>query len=195
MQQYEACRHLLPPAGLVAPSTTRYFDPQSGPMMSWIVSVLPFLEQQPLYDQIDFSKTALQSSDFQAFSRHAAVPSDAARGGFFADATLTAGKQFAKGKLCRLLEPVPRRLEPPLSRALCGTPQPIAMIHDGLEATLMLAEVRTWDQQDDLAGGLGLAVGTGANLLASFDMHDVSDPGGKERSSTRPPPLFPLPVS
>jgi prepilin-type N-terminal cleavage/methylation domain-containing protein len=58
---FETTNSALPPAGWVGPPTPRcrlsdkHFNPETGPSMSWLVLVLPFIEEQARFDQFDFA--------------------------------------------------------------------------------------------------------------------------------------------
>ena len=64
---HEAAHGAFPAAGIVDSSQSDYcfvdprfcFDPQSGKMLSWIVQILPQLEEFALYEQFDLTRNVL----------------------------------------------------------------------------------------------------------------------------------------
>src|SRR5438128_1840517 len=54
---YEDAHKCYPPAGLCGPRVPSYlegpFNPRGGQMISWVVLVLPFMEEQSLYQQFN----------------------------------------------------------------------------------------------------------------------------------------------
>src|SRR6478672_4686465 len=63
INNYENANKRYPPAGLVGPRTQDFlegpFYPRSGQMISWVVLVLPFMEEQSLYRQFDLHHSVL----------------------------------------------------------------------------------------------------------------------------------------
>ena len=55
---YEEANKHLPVSGIVG-SSTGAFDPRSGKMFSWIVLVLPFMEEKSLAESFDMNRTNL----------------------------------------------------------------------------------------------------------------------------------------
>jgi prepilin-type N-terminal cleavage/methylation domain-containing protein len=105
---YEEAFKVLPPAGIVAPATSRIsWEPRSGAMFSWIVLILPQLEQTALHGQFDFKRSVLdQPNNPQAMSFATLLcPTDSSRNKFFVDGTLTAGKRFGKGNYAAYVGP------------------------------------------------------------------------------------------
>ena len=75
LQSYDAAYGALPPAYIA--------DEQGRPMHSWRVLILPFLEQQSLYDQYDFQRTVGRPQQHQAPGQdafHVRCPSNHAPG-------------------------------------------------------------------------------------------------------------------
>src|SRR5262245_9580915 len=61
---YENANKRYPPAGLCGARVggdinTGPFDPRGGQMISWVVLVLPFIEEQSLYQRFDLSRNVL----------------------------------------------------------------------------------------------------------------------------------------
>jgi prepilin-type N-terminal cleavage/methylation domain-containing protein/prepilin-type processing-associated H-X9-DG protein len=150
-------------------------DLRSGPNRSWVVSILPFMEQQQLAAQFD---PALHSAANPA-NPQAAQPasllcsSDEALGrryswrGIEGDATPV---PFGKANIAAYTGPfhVDDYISPGAIR-LFG--QPMRRIQDGVSQTLALAEVRTREHERDQRGAWALPW-SGASLL-SLDAHPV----------------------
>src|SRR5262245_27968278 len=100
---YENQNKRYPPAGLtggtIADIHQGPFNLRGDPMMSWIVLVLPFMEEQSLYRQFDRTRSILnQVNDPQARQlKTLFCPSDQAAGRLYSDPALTFGKRFGKG--------------------------------------------------------------------------------------------------
>jgi prepilin-type processing-associated H-X9-DG protein len=176
---YEGLHSALPKAGIVDSGASdfcvdpRYcFDPRSGKMMSWLVQILPQLEEGTLYQRFDQSRSVLdQPSEPQAEQLAVLLcPSDSARGRYFVHPELTDGKRFGKGNYAAYVSPFHVENNPAFPGALIGNrTQNTKHVTDGLSRTLLLAEIRTRDNEYDQRGAWALPW-TGASLLA-FDMH------------------------
>jgi prepilin-type N-terminal cleavage/methylation domain-containing protein len=184
---YDTARKFLPPSGLVDTVAKRYqgitysIVPQrTGKMMSWAVLLLPYFEQNNLYQQFDLEKSVLeQPNEPQERTIETLLcPSDQARGRFFADSTYTNGKRFAKGNYAAFVSPYHADLQLLYPGALVFGGQELKRIEDGLSQTIVYAEVRTRDRIQDERGVWALPW-TGASLL-SFDMHHWCSAAPKE---------------
>lgn len=180
---YEATFGRLPPSSLLEASdatlskggsviaTYPVVDHQAGKQFSWIVLMLPFLEQQGLYDEFDFSATAFeQPLDPQARTIASLLcPSDLAQSRYFHAIGEELGKRFAKGNYAAYTSPnhIDMQLVHPGAFIVGG--QPLKALEDGASRTIGLAEVRTLDNPLDERGVWSLPW-AGASLL-SFDMH------------------------
>ncbi len=180
--QYESVHKVLPPSGITEEnpdpnSSLGKFDPQRGKMFSWIVLVLPFIEQEALHDQFDFKETILDQPNEPQATQLAALlcPSAEADGRYFEDSTLTAGKRFAKGNYAAFSTPyhIDQQVDYPGAISVPGQGQ--NRITDGMSNTLMISEVRTRDHLQDQRGVWALPWNA-ASLLA-FDMHTISPAG------------------
>jgi hypothetical protein len=178
VHNYESAEKRLPPSGLSGIFAKTYaglpyeaVDQRYGTMASWIVLLLPYLEESALADRFDLGKSMLeQEGDPQrTFVPTLACPSDAAYSREFIDQELTAGKTFAKGNYAAYASPMHTDLQLLYPAAFIARPLPLRRISDGLHATLGLCEVRTHDLPTDERGAWALAW-TGATLLA-MDMH------------------------
>jgi len=173
---YEGAHKCYPPAGLLGPRIPDYFegstDPHTGQMISWVVLVLPFMEEQSLYQQFDLSQSILnQNGDPQAASLKTMLcPSDDVQGRYYSDPSLTAGKRFAKGNYAAFVSPVHVSYMDWWPAGLSGVHRyAVKDIVDGTSSTLLLAEVRTRDNEQDQRGAWALPW-TGSTLL-SLDVH------------------------
>jgi prepilin-type N-terminal cleavage/methylation domain-containing protein/prepilin-type processing-associated H-X9-DG protein len=173
---YEGAHKCYPPAGLVGPRIPDYIEgsmnPRNGQMISWVVLVLPFMEEQSLYQQFDLSQSVLtQNGDPQTTPVKTMIcPSDETEGRFYSDATFTNGKRFAKGNYAAFVSPVHVSYADWWPAGLSGVHRHgVKDIVDGTSSTLLLSEVRTRDNEQDQRGAWALPW-TGSTLL-SFDMH------------------------
>jgi prepilin-type N-terminal cleavage/methylation domain-containing protein/prepilin-type processing-associated H-X9-DG protein len=180
---YETTHECFPPSGIVGknPSPTGSdgaFVERQGKMFSWIVLILPQLEQGNLHANFDLNVDVLnQAKDPQATPlKMAMCPSDASRGRFLQDSSLTNNKKFAKGNYAAFVSPYHTDLQDKYPGGLAGHRKHRTQdIKDGLSNTLVVSEVRTRDRADDQRGAWALPW-TGATIL-SFDIHaDESNP-------------------
>ena len=181
---YEQARKHMPAAGLVdepAQDPCGFnqdcFDPRTGRQISWIVLVLPHLEEQALYDQFDFRKTMFEQTLLPQ-SRHIAsliCPADSAGDRFLQDPQLTQDMPFAKANVAAYASPVHVGHLEHIPGVLGGfTPgdsdgQSLKRLTDGTTHTIMVTEVRTRDEPSDQRGAWALPW-PGATLL-SLDVH------------------------
>ncbi|MCA9232279.1 MAG: DUF1559 domain-containing protein [Planctomycetales bacterium] len=187
---YESTSGALPRSAILDPEQREFRqDPypvvnhQSGMQFSWTVLLLPFLEQQELYERFDFSRSVFeQSADPQAaFLSSLMCPSDEAPLRYFVDEELTQGKRFAKGNYAAFVSPFHIDLQLLYPGALIATGQALSRVEDGATHTLAFGEVRTLDAVQDERGAWALPW-AGASVL-SFDMHHECSPiGGKQRT-------------
>jgi prepilin-type N-terminal cleavage/methylation domain-containing protein/prepilin-type processing-associated H-X9-DG protein len=179
---YESASGLLPRSGHVQVDDLTFgvgSDPigylganhQRGLQISWAVDLLPYIEQQTLYDAFDLNRSVFQQpSDAQSqFVSSYLCPSDEAEGRFFTDKSLTQGKSFAKGNYAAFVSPYHIDLQILYPGALISTGQPLQHVEDGTSRTLAFSEVRTIDVEEDERGSWALPW-AGASIL-SFDMH------------------------
>lgn len=167
---YESKQDVFPPSGIVDISNNVFY-PQNGKMFSWVILILPYIEERQLYEQLDLSKSILtQSGGPQStFISTLICPSDSAQGKYFVHPKLTSNKQFAKGNYAAFVSPYHVELQMKYPGALIGNGQKSGMVLDGLSHTLMLSEVRIRNNQQDQRGAWALPW-NGSSLLA-FDMH------------------------
>ena len=181
---YELSNGALPPSAILEPAERRYrnasypvVDHESGKQFSWVISLLPFLEQQNLYEQFDRSASVFrQEKDPQAqFLSSLMCPSDDAYLRYFVEAELTQSKRFAKGNYAAYVSPFHIDLQLLYPGALIATGQTLKSIEDGMSRTVAFTEVRTLDAEQDERGAWALPW-AGASIL-SFDMHHKCSSG------------------
>ncbi len=177
IRAHESTTKLLPPLGTVSPKTVAQgyprplIDLRSGTQFSWIVLILPYIEEEVLHSKFDFSRSVFDQP-FEPQSVHLPIlhcPSGAAQGRYLMDSDLTGGKQFAKGNYAAFVGPYHTDTCHVFPGAIGHLPRTAAVIRDGLSNTLMLSEVRTRDHLQDQRGAWAVPW-TGSTILA-FDMH------------------------
>ena len=183
---YESAQKSLPPSGIVRLELeplrqVEIFNPYGDPQLSWIVILLPHLEQAALSSRFDLAKSVV----FQAGNPQAeSIPVLNCSSDMFPPipyqhpSNLPAApfKPFAKGNYAAYASPFHVDLQLLYRGAFVARGQPLSAIEDGASNTLVLAEVRTLDREDD-SRGVWAAPWPGASLLA-FDMHPKGWPSG-----------------
>lgn len=184
---YESANGNMPAAGLVGPPppvcrlSSKYFDPQSGLQMSWLVLILPFLEEQSLYDVFDFQRDILDQSPAEPQSREVSsylCPSDSARGLVY----IRNQKRISKANVAGYGSPFRLEFSPCWPGALGGSQpgkkrgQKLRRIKDGVSKTLLATEVRARPHERDQRGAWALPW-AGSSLLA-MDMEPMKPVGG-----------------
>lgn len=180
--QHEASREKLPAAGRFGPRQEAvYFDQlqgfhriklRTGRNTSWLVELLPHLEQPALYQQfaeaphvslVSPTATTAQLEILQC-------PSDDSSGRLFQRIADQFGDaaQFAKGNYAGYTSPY-HVDDVDYRGALGHYGRQLREVSDGLSNTLAFSEVRTRDEPRDQRGAWALPW-SGASLLA-FDMH------------------------
>lgn len=193
---YESANKLLPPSGLadIEPDnilhpdskyTVEIFNHTGGKQFSWLVLVLPYMEEQTLYDRFNFHNRAInQPAGAQlTFVNTMLCPSDSAQGRLYRYQYATVGTssnpiklaaQFAKGNYAAYASPFHLDLQLLFPGALVANGQRMGQIMGGNSRRLLLSEVRTLDDSADQRGAWVLPF-AGSSLLA-FDMHPVGWP-------------------
>ena len=175
---YEAAKGTLPPAGLLDPEekifALRSYEAVNqflGQKISWMVLVLPYMEESPLFDQFDLERSVFeQPLEPQAsFVESYLCPSDEASGRFYLDADFTEGKRLAKANYAAYTSPFHFDLQLLHPGSLAVRPIELRKVIDGASTTLAFSEVRTIDHEQDERGAWALAWNA-ASLLA-FDLH------------------------
>lgn len=181
IQIFESTHNVLPAAGTFAPpEEARSFkwgylqsiDVKSGTNYSWMVKLLPYLEEDVLYRQFNFSVPVTRNpSDPQAHQIASLLcPSDAALGRFFETTEPDTGRTVRFGKANYAAFVNPMHVDGWLyAGAISLYGQRLSQITDGTSQTLAISEVRTRDNAEDVRGAWALPW-SGSSLL-SFDMH------------------------
>ncbi len=195
---YESANKVLPAGGWVAdvsnePASQRFshgtYNPEKGKKFSWIIAVLPFMEESAIFDQFDMTydpanpnghdilrQTGLNPAD--PFSAPMAqvlntlvCPSDSTTNRFYKFGNV----YLAKGNYAAYTSPVHTEHEEFYAGALGGfapgTPkgQSLRKVKDGTTKTLAVTEVRANSDERDVRGTWALPW-AGASIL-SLDLH------------------------
>jgi type II secretory pathway pseudopilin PulG len=193
---YADARQGLPPATVAqaAPGTELLSTTGVEQWLSWVVQILPQLEEQALFDRFDLSKRYheqdMNSRPEQAQLQILLCPTDSARGRFFDLGTNTFNRRFGKGNYAAFVSPEHIRAMRIFPGALINEIQPLSRFVDGTSKTLMVAEVRSRDQERDPRGAWAAAWAGGS--LLSFDMHSEVARDGAQPSSKRNSPYLPF---
>src|SRR3954462_2196742 len=168
LHNYESAHGALPPAGTFAPSETslsnklgymQSIDLQSGTNYSWIVKLLPFLEEDALYQQINFKLPVTRNSTDPQARQIASLlfPSDSAFGRFFETTDPDNGRTVRFGKANYAAFVNPMHADGWIyTGAISLFGQRLSQIPDGTSQTLVLSEVRTRDNTADQRGAWAL---------------------------------------
>jgi prepilin-type N-terminal cleavage/methylation domain-containing protein/prepilin-type processing-associated H-X9-DG protein len=170
IQNYENAKKILPPSGIVT-KTGFNINLKSGPMLSWIVTCLPYMDEGPLFKRFDMTKSVFAQIDAPQAEQLGSLicPDDSTLGRFFVDPTLTSGQRLGKGNYAAFVSPMHVELQLYYPGALVVGGQEVSRIRDGLAHTLMVSEIRTRRQEQDQRGAWALPW-TACSALA-FDMH------------------------
>lgn len=181
---YESSHAALPPSSNMQPESTGgrrggggehpiKLVTYSGNQFSWMVHILPYNEQQALFDQFDQSVSALEQNinvnPQEAQPEFLLCPSDTARDLLYFSDSNSNGRSFAKGNYAAFCSPEHPGASKVWPGALIHETQSMSRITDGTSNTVMLSEVRTRAEPTDERGAWVLAW-PGASLLA-LDMH------------------------
>jgi prepilin-type N-terminal cleavage/methylation domain-containing protein len=193
---YESAKKGLPPATQAKAGSGgggERLNIYNGEQLSWIVQILPYIESQTVRDQFDLKKSAMaQDTSTRPQENQLDVlmcPSDQTRGRFYSS-TFTFGRRFGKGNYAAYVSPehvVCMRVFP---GALINETQSLRKFDDGTSKTIMLAEVRTRDNEADQRGAWALAW-CGASILG-FDFHSENATLGCDTGMKRNSPYVPV---
>jgi prepilin-type N-terminal cleavage/methylation domain-containing protein len=164
-------------------------QPQDWPLISWIVLVLPFMEEQALHDGFDFTRGIRdQSQDVVGASIGSLIcpssPQSANRfynGAGSMSPVSGAGLRFAKGNYAAYCSPYHIDLELIFPGALGGfrpgdkVGQNLRKVRDGMSNTILAADVRAIEPEYDHRGVWSLPF-PGSTVLA-LDWHHKPQPG------------------
>lgn len=223
---FESANKALPPAGVFPPPTlpvAQCADPGTGaqqrtlkcyrvgvkndtgpdafPFHSWVVLILPFIEEQAIFDQFDLKQsifvppqslglpagalgpTAAEIGSFQC-------PSDRAAGRVFGPNPWTRGRTFSKANVAGFVSPYHMDYAQYVPGALGGfspgdsVGQKLRKIKDGTSKTLLATEVRTMADTKDQRGVWALSW-PGSSIVASDVHHNHADGSGNDLRKVR----------
>jgi prepilin-type N-terminal cleavage/methylation domain-containing protein/prepilin-type processing-associated H-X9-DG protein len=163
------------------------FDPRAGTSHSWIVQILPYLEEQPLFDRFDLQQNLFESPAGPGAGPEAArpailvCPSDDAGSVAFSDPNLTANRACGRGNYAAWASPyhVEYQHRYPAVLGWRERPARLADVSDGLHNTLLASEVRVGRTAEDARGAW--AVGWNGTSVLAYDMHHDGDDAGPFR--------------
>lgn len=148
--------------------------------LSWIVRILPFIEQAQLFNQFEMNANVSTQSNQETATDNTRgpqsaqidflmCPSDQARGRFFQHTLFAGPRAYGKGNYAAYVAPEHIECVPLARGAMIHEPQPLARIEDGTSRSLMLGELRTRGDDKDPRGVWALAW-PGSSMIA-LDMH------------------------
>jgi prepilin-type N-terminal cleavage/methylation domain-containing protein/prepilin-type processing-associated H-X9-DG protein len=191
LHNYEGSKKRLPAAGTYAPVEQAIYyegaywriDLKSGTNYSWIVALLPYLEEHALYDQFDFNAKVTQNPQNPQAAQIPSLlcPSDESLGRQFEIAD-EYGPSILFGKANYAAFSNVYHIDAwfyPAAMRLYG--QKLRQIRDGTSQTLLFAEIRTREHRLDQRGAWALPW-SGSTLL-SFDFHPTVLDQKEERIS------------
>jgi prepilin-type N-terminal cleavage/methylation domain-containing protein/prepilin-type processing-associated H-X9-DG protein len=180
LSHHEA-RRLLPTAVTSGTVSRRGdLDPRSGTSHSWLVQVLPYLEEQARFDRFDLGRSLFDpgpkaGSPGPESDRPAvlACPSDGG-GPPFRHATFTNDRPCGKGNYAAWASPYHVEFQHRFPAPLGWRPRPrLVDLRDGTHATLMASEVLAGPEEWDARGAW--AVGWNGSSVLAYDMHPYPD--------------------
>jgi prepilin-type processing-associated H-X9-DG protein len=197
VQNYETTNKKLPAAGTYADPLSAFYvdtyvriDLKTGTNYSWIVSILPFIEEQALYDQFDFKRKVTENPTNPQAAQLGMLmcPSDGSRGRIFEYSASarerTQPLSFGKANYAAYANPF--HIDSWFfSGAIWLYGRRLDQVTDGTATTLAFAEIRTRDHVADQRGAWALPW-SGSTLL-SFDFHPESYPNRELKDQQEPP--------
>jgi len=176
---HESSTRRLPESGLEESSYAELSLLNTGNKFSWLVRLLPYLEEQALYDQFDFDNNILGQNVDLATAQPSPFlcPSDQASGRRLDLSNLPpmVDREFAKGNYAAFATAF--HLDSGWEGSIDRDGRKLREVKDGQSKTLILAEVRTRDHQEDPRGAWSLPW-PGSSLLA-IDFHQVVGSSGQ----------------
>jgi prepilin-type N-terminal cleavage/methylation domain-containing protein len=180
---YQSAKRAYPKSGEIGPPinidwsglSSSEIDPRTGRMHSWVVAILPFLEENALYDRFDFSRSLLDQpgNPQSAVLAPLICPSDYSGGSrIYRHPQFTNDRPFGKGNYAAFVSPTHVDLQHLHHGALVSHRENRARhFKDGISKTLLLSEVRTREDELDQRGAWALPW-AGSSVLA-FDLHSI----------------------
>ena len=169
IHNYAEQHSCLPPAGIVDSMSSTGVP--AGKNFSWIVLILPQIDQANLHQQFDFNLDIFnQPNEPQENVVSALVcPSDAGHGAHYQSSAFSAGKVFAKGNYAAYVSHLHTDLQTTRPGMLTVGRKTFANVIDGLSNTWMLAEIRTRAHEQDQRGAWALP--WNGTTQVAYDMH------------------------
>jgi len=157
------------------------FDPRAGTSHSWLVQVLPYLEEEPLFSRFDLRRSLFAAPSEAGDEGPQAArlpilvcPSEGAAGPPFRHDSLTADRPCGRGNYAAWASPYHVEYQHLHPGVLGWRERPrMRDVTDGQSATLLATEVRSGDDPADARGTW--AVGWNAASVVAFDMHAVGE--------------------
>lgn len=187
---FENQRKALPPATNVSTPKDSELIASAAAMdneLSWVVYILPQIEEQSLFDKFDTTKGCIaaagrQGQNFadngnpqEAQPQILICPSDGARGRSYKETRgAYSAFRFGKGNYAAFVSPEHITSMRVFPGAMINELQPLRKILDGTSKTLLLSEVRTRESEAD-PRGVWAASWAGGSVIAP-DMHSDSTP-------------------
>ena len=184
---HESTKKLLPSSGLIAIKKKDYagveYDHVEPTLnsLSWAVVLLPYLEEQSLYDQFDLKQSAISqpNNPGATYLASLACPSDGSGGNgrMYNPPSRPPQPPLAKGNYAAYTSPYHVEFQLAHRGAIVAGGQPQSKITDGSANTIAFAEIRTLDHEAD-ERGVWSAAWSASSLLA-FDLHQDLSRFGK----------------
>ena len=175
---FESANGTLPPSSDALKSGAKLVM-YTGHQFSWIVRILPQIEEQTLYDQFDLSVSVFEQDSAQRPEEEQPdlllCPSDGPRGRLYESAQFSNGRGFGKANYAAYVSPEHVDCQRVFPGALTDEPQPLRKLVDGTSHTMMLVEIRTLDASSDQRGAWALA--WNATSLLGLDVHSLTNRG------------------
>jgi prepilin-type N-terminal cleavage/methylation domain-containing protein/prepilin-type processing-associated H-X9-DG protein len=177
-QNYESQQQRLPSSGMQSKSYAELIQLDQGVKLSWLVRLLPCLEQNALYSQFDLKRSVVEQNGNPQMAQPATLlcPSDQALGRMMDTTSLgTASTQqqrlFGKGNYAAFATAfhLDSNWQGPISRE----GRRVAEITDGTSNSLLIGEVRTRDHVGDPRGAW--AVPWPGSSLITVDFHHIEE--------------------
>ena len=188
---HESSTRRLPGSGLEESSYAELSLLNTGNKFSWLVRLLPYIEEQALYDQFDFDNNILRQNVDLATAQPPPFlcPSDQASGRLLDLSNLPpmTDRQFAKGNYAAFATAF--HLDSSWEGSIDREGRRLREVKDGQSKTLILAEVRTRDHEEDPRGAWSLPW-PGSSLLA-IDFHQAVGSNGQVEFAQTPNSLAP----
>ncbi len=206
---YESANKALPACGWVQKlevsagqiAQKGSFNPTSGKQFSWMITILPYIEESALFDQFDMTYDPNNPSAHNVLNqngngsgdlfslphaRHVSAfvcPSDASGDKYYKGiGQQSNGKYFAKGNMAAYAGPVHIEHEQFFPGGLGGFQpgtakgQSLRRVKDGTSKTIVVTEVRARNEERDRRGAWA-GSWSGSSLLA-VDLHSANPNGG-----------------